>query len=288
MCTLSLSFCHVYADDQLETAADPLTVITEYDDVYSLHALKKIQLSQLKIDAKASQPESVKDPLQPLNRKVYAFNMILDNNVIRPIAVQYEEKIPEDVRGSYGNFRSNLREPWNAVNQILQGKPKVAAKSLGRFTINTLTSLGFADTAKRKDLSGQKEDFGTTLGVWGVKSGPYIMLPLLGPSTFRDGAGTIVDGFARPQRYIFENDKIYWTNTFGEGIDTRAQFLSLDSILQGDQYSALRDAYLQQRSFTIANKRGDDLATVMFAEESPFTEEFDDEELPDETQPDGE
>ena len=246
----------------------------------TIEALKNIHTEQLKVDAKANQPEELKDPLQPLNRKIYNFNMTLDKAVVRPVAVQYKEKVPEQARGTFANFRNNMRDPWNAVNQLLQGNPKQAAKTLGRFTVNTVTSLGLADPAKRIDLNSERETFGNTLGVWGVPSGPYIVLPLAGPSTFRDGFAMLaVDRFARPQDYIFEGDKIYWSYNAVDGIDARAQFLELDSIVQGDQYAALRDVYLQRRNYEIATRRGEDASADMFMEDDSFPDdEFTDEE----------
>ena len=246
----------------------------------TIEALKNIHTEQLKVDAKANQPEAIKDPLQPLNRKIYSFNTTLDKAIVRPVAVQYKEKIPEQARGGFANFRNNMRDPWNAVNQLLQGNPKQAAQTLGRFTVNTVTSLGFADPAKRIDLNSERETFGNTLGVWGVPSGPYIVLPIVGPSTFRDGFAMLaVDTFARPQGYIFEDDKIYWSYNAVEGIDARAQFLELDSIVQGDQYAALRDVYLQRRNYEIATRRGEDASADMFMEDDSFSDdEFTDEE----------
>ena len=106
--------------------------------------LKNVKASDFKVNANAAQPDQVKDPLQPLNRQFYAFNDALDRTIVRPIAVQYTQKTPEQVRGSYRQFRKNLGEPWNAVNQLIQGRPSRAAKTFGRFTINTLTTLGLA------------------------------------------------------------------------------------------------------------------------------------------------
>ena len=246
----------------------------------TIETLKNIKTDQLKVDAKASQPEEVKDPLQPLNRKVHSFNMTLDKAVVRPVAVQYKEKIPEQARGTFANFRNNLRDPWNAVNQLLQGNPKQATKTLGRFTLNTVTSLGLADPAKTQNLTSENENFGTTLGVWGVPSGPYIVLPFLGPSTFRDGAAKVtIDSFARPQSYIFRDDKIFWSFNVAEGVDTRAQFLELDSVVQGDKYAALRDMYLQKKIFEISTRKGDIPSEDMFIEDDSFSDdEFTDEE----------
>lgn len=239
--------------------------------------LKIFNKETLLVNARAEQPEAVKDPLQGFNRGIYTFNNAIDRNILRPAAVVYVRTIPEPTQGAYTNFRNNLKEPWNAVNQLLQGKPIQSAKSLGRFTINTLTSLGFADPAKRLDLIHENESFGTTLGVWGVPSGPYIVLPFLGSSSLRDGIGLVPDGFARPHSYIFEQEELLWSNVALEATATRALYLSVDSMIQGDKYAAIRDVYLQQRAFEIAQKRGEDISQSMFSDDS-----FDDEDLNDE------
>ena len=259
---------------------DQTEVKTTHHRSKTIETLKNIHTEQLKVDAKANQPEAIKDPLQPLNRKVHNFNMAIDNAVVRPVAVQYQSKVPDKVRSGFGNFRNNMRDPWNAVNQLLQGNPKQAAKTLGRFTLNTVTSLGLADPAKTQNLTSENENFGTTLGVWGVPSGPYIVLPFLGPSTFRDGAAKVtVDSFARPQSYIFRDDKIFWSFNVAEGVDTRAQFLELDSVVQGDKYAALRDMYLQKKNFEISTRKGEVSSEDMFIEDDSFSDDkFTDEE----------
>ncbi|WP_227562671.1 VacJ family lipoprotein [Acinetobacter calcoaceticus] len=229
--------------------------------------LKNIKVKDLKINANAAQPDLVKDPLQSLNRPIYSFNDMLDRNFLRPVAVQYIAKTPEDVRGSYRQFRKNLGEPWNAVNQIIQGRPGRAVKTLGRFTINTLTTLGLADPASRLGLPTEEENFGVTLGYYGVPSGPFLMLPFFGPSTLRDGLGLAVDSQARPQKYIMNNqDGLYWSSNVLQAIDTRAQYLDLDQTLQGDQYAMIRDLYLQRKAFQIAEKKGDS-ADVSFIDD---------------------
>jgi phospholipid-binding lipoprotein MlaA len=223
----------------------------------ALQELKNIKAQDLKVDANATQPESQKDPLQPLNRQIYAFNDVLDRNIARPLAVQYKQKVPSDVRDSYHQFRKNLGEPWNVVNQLVQGRPLRAAKSLGRFTINTLTTLGLADPAQHLGLNTEDENFGTTLGYYGVPSGPYVVLPIFGPSTFRDSVGMVVDSQARLQKYLFEdNDGLYWTEQTLRGLDARSQILDIEDVLQGDKYAAIRDIYLQRKNFAIAEKKG--------------------------------
>lgn len=214
-------------------------------------------VKKLTVNASASQADEEKDPFEAWNRKVYQFNDVLDRNVARPIAVQYSEKVPEPVRGSYRQFRKNLNEPWNAVNQLVQGRPMHAAKSLGRFTINTLTTLGFADPARRLHLTAETEGFGTTLGYYGVPTGPYLVLPILGPSTIRETVGFAADSFARPQRYILEDHKgVFWAEQALRAVDSRAELLDLEKVLQGDKYAQIRDIYLQRLNFIVAEKKG--------------------------------
>ncbi|TXJ08199.1 MAG: VacJ family lipoprotein [Acinetobacter sp.] len=267
----------LYAQEYVEHSVSNQTSHQTENPSLNLDFFKNLHFSQFTVDARANQATTVKDPFQAINRPIFTMNDTLDRYILRPIAVQYDEVVPTDVQNSYMNFRSNLREPWSAINQVLQGKPLVAGKSLGRFMINTLTSLGFADTAKRRNLQIEKDDFGTTLGVWGVPSGPYVMLPFFGPSTLRDGAATIPDSYARPQRYFLTNDKAYWSNYALDGVSTRAQLLSLEDLIQGDKYSFIRDAYLQQRAYTITTKRGESLEDTLFSED-PLNEEPMDEE----------
>lgn len=257
----------VFANDSLENSESSISTDSEsstqqvrtaqHPRLEALKELKNVTAKDLKVNANATQPENQKDPLQPLNRQVFAFNDAIDRNFARPLAVQYKEKLPNDVRGSYRLFRKNLGEPWNAVNQLIQGRPLRAAETLGRFTINTLTTLGLADPARRIGLSAEDENFGTTLGYYGIPSGPYVVLPIFGPSTFRDTVGLVVDGQARPQKYILEDhDGLYWAEQSLRGIDARSQLLDIEDVLQGDKYAAIRDIYLQRKNFAIAEKQG--------------------------------
>ncbi|TCH63431.1 VacJ family lipoprotein [Acinetobacter sp. ANC 4862] len=251
---------------QIQTAKNPR--------IEALKELKNIKAKDLKVNANATQPESQKDPLQPLNRQIFAFNDVLDRHVARPLAVQYKEKVPTDVRGSYRQFRKNLGEPWNVVNQLIQGRPLRAAESLGRFTINTITTLGFADPARRMGLTAEEENFGTTLGYYGIPSGAYLVLPVFGPSTFRDGLGTLVDSQARPQKYLLEDhDGIYWADQALGGIDARSQLLDIEDVLQGDKYAAIRDIYLQRKNFAIAEKKGLESESLFIEDDLDSTED---------------
>jgi len=275
----------VYANDSIDTSESSATdnpktspaekiQTAQHPRLEALKELKNVKAKDLKVNANASQPEIQKDPLQPLNRQIFAFNDVLDRHVARPLAIQYKEKVPTDVRGSYRQFRKNLGEPWNVVNQLIQGRPLRAAESLGRFTVNTITTLGFADPARRLGLSAEEENFGTTLGYYGVPSGAYLVLPLFGPSTFRDGLGTLVDSQARPQKYILDDqDGVYWADQSLRGIDARSQILDIENVLQGDKYAAIRDIYLQRKNFAIAEKKGLESESMFIEDELDSTED---------------
>lgn len=267
LCLFSLS-CVGWADDAVSTSTQTTdtqtstitTTITTKTHTSPFLKLKEIThktITTLKVDANAAQPDEVKDPLQSFNRKVFGFNDYLDRHIVRPVAVQYQQKIPLEVRGSYRQFRDNLGEPWNATNQMIQWKPKRALQTLGRFTINTLTTLGLADPARRLNLDAQPEYLGVTLGYYGVPSGPYLMLPFLGPSTVRDGLGFAVDTQGQLQKYLLDDHEgVYWGDMALGAIDLRSSLLDIDSTLQGDRYAAIRDAYLQHKQFQIAQRKG--------------------------------
>lgn len=285
LCLFSLaSTAQVFAE--VTTDVENLENEPEKTPVRTKISNKAQQLqTQLKVDARAAQAEEVKDPFQPLNRKIYQFNDVIDRNVLRPVAVQYVEKVPKDVRGSYTQFRNNLGEPWNVVNQLIQGRPARAAKSLGRFTINTLSTLGLADPARRLGLSHEDERLGITLGYYGVPSGPYIMLPLLGPSSVRGVIGSAVDSQARPQKYILDdNDGLYWSDQSLRVIDTRSEILDVEGVLTGDRYAQIRDIYLQRTSYAIAEKKGLESESLFTDIDDEFEDEFD-EDQSDSTEP---
>ena len=243
---------------------------SKHPRIDALKDLKNLNSHDLKVNANASQPDSVKDPLQPLNRELYQFNDMLDRNIARPLAVQYVQKVPGEVRSSYRLFRKNMGEPWNAVNQIAQGRFSRAAKSLGRFTINTITSLGLADPARRLGLGTEEESLGMTLGYYGVPSGPYLMLPILGPSTFRGALDYPAESYAKPMTYILSNNNqtgLALGQTFWSGIDSRSNLLEVEDVLQGDRYAAIRDIYLQRLAFQIAEKKARGQEAVSFVDD---------------------
>ncbi|ATO19615.1 VacJ family lipoprotein [Acinetobacter sp. LoGeW2-3] len=261
-------------DTEVEAnATEPSSEMAEYKK--ALAAWKE----KINVNASAGQADEQKDPFQSWNRKVFNFNDAIDRAVVRPLAVQYTEKVPQDVRGSYTQFRSNLSEPWNVVNQLIQGRPLRAAKSLGRFTVNTLTTLGLADPARRIGLESEGERFGVTMGYYGIPSGPYLVLPVFGPSTIRDGIGLAVDSQARPQKYLLEDqDGLYWFDQVWRGIDARSQLLEIEGVLTGDKYAQIRDIYLQRTSYAIAEKKGLESESLFTDIDDEFEDEFDEDQ----------
>ena len=196
-----------------------------------------------------------RDPLQQLNRKVYELNFeILDPALIKPIATLYDRLTPRPVRIGISNFFSNLDEIPNAVNSLLQGKTGQAANDTGRFIVNSVFGLGGVfDIATDAGMQqSQGEDFGQTLAVWGVSEGPYLMLPFLGPSTLRDAPSNVLDSFLDPFAY---NDN-YGMRAGIKAIDIvalRAELLGIDDVMSGDKYIFVRDVYLQNREYVIAD-----------------------------------
>ncbi|WP_432258488.1 MlaA family lipoprotein [Cupriavidus sp. TMH.W2] len=195
-----------------------------------------------------------KDPLEPFNREVSRINEDFDKGVLRPVAQLYADYTPTPVQRAVENFFSNVSDVYSAVNNLLQGKPGRAAEDTMRVAINTVLGLGgLIDIATPGGLPKYKEDFGQTLGVWGVPPGPYLVLPLFGPSTVRDTAGMLVDRQFDPSAYFYpvslRNSLIGVRIVAG-----RAQLLGASNLLEQaalDKYSFMRDAYLQRRQYLI-------------------------------------
>ena len=198
----------------------------------------------------ASTTASKADPLEGLNRATYAFNDAVDKAVLEPVAKGYQAVTPGFFRAGVSNLFMNIGDVATGLNNLLQGKGSDAASDAGRFLINsTLGVLGLFDVATPMGLQKHNEDFGQTLGKWGVSSGPFLMLPLMGPSTLRDAVSRPVDSYAGYSRYM---DHIRTRNSvFGlEIIDLRANLLGASSTLDAaalDKYQFIRDAYLQRR-----------------------------------------
>lgn len=222
--------------------------------------------------------DNPKDPLETINRQTHALNMTLDEYVLHPVAQGYVDYVPESVRDSVHNFYSNLREPRNAINNLLQGKGADSAVSVARFLINsTVGIVGLFDVASYMNLEHAPEDFGQTLGKWGVPAGPYIVWPLLGPSTLRDTVGYPFDVAADPSTYLYWGESDLVPYSLAQGalyvIDMRAGLLATDAMLATavDPYVAVREAYLQNREFSVY----DGNPPLIFPEDDFGDEDFD-------------
>ena len=192
------------------------------------------------------------DRFENLNRKMFYVNDRLDHYALRPAAVTYTTVMPDPLEKGIENFFSNLDEVGNVVNDLFQGKFNQAAHDSGRFLLNTTLGLGgLFDVAKRAGLEkSDGEDFGQTLAVWGVGEGPYLMLPLIGPSTLRDAPSKFVDSITSPFSYV---DDVRARNT-ARGVDLltkRVGLLELDDVISGDKYLFVRDVYLQRNRYLV-------------------------------------
>lgn len=197
-------------------------------------------------------PVNESDPYETINRSIFSFNQTLDDYMLKPAAKFYVAVTPDPVERGISNLFSNLKEITNASNNLLQGKASQASVDLGRFALNsTLGIAGLFDVASSLGLKKTKgEDFGQTLGKWGVPAGPYIMLPFLGPTTLRDAPARLVDDITDPLDYIDENNhKMAATGL--SVVSMRAALLNYDNMLSGDSYSLIRDVYLQKRAYEV-------------------------------------
>ena len=189
------------------------------------------------------------DPLEEINRVTLKANKTLDNSVARPVATFYKKITPDKIELGIYNSISNIDDISISLNNILQGKFKEGFSDIARFTINsTLGLAGIIDVASRMGFDKHDEDFGQTLAVWGVPHGPYLMLPLLGPSSLRDTVAMFPDAFLSPS-ILIEHEPTVYSLKFLDLIDTRARYLGLESIVIGDEYLFLKDAYYQNREY---------------------------------------
>ncbi|WP_235333867.1 VacJ family lipoprotein [Aquabacterium sp. NJ1] len=196
------------------------------------------------------------DPLESWNRKVFAFNETLDSSVLKPMAEGYKAATPEPVRTAFANFLSNIKDVWSTANLFLQGRFKDGTLGVIRVTVNSTFGLGgLIDIATPMQLDKPNEDFGQTLGVWGVKPGAYIVWPLLGPSTLRDSVGIPGDMYFSASTlatYPREANVLRVTQV----VHTRASLLDAGNLIDDvalDKYAFIRDAYLQRRQNLIYN-----------------------------------
>ena len=202
-----------------------------------------------------------RDPFENFNRGVMRFNDEIDTAVLKPVATAYQEALPSPARKVVGNVFSNLGDFWSLANSLMQLKIPQAAEGLMRVSINTVFGLyGILDIATEMGLERHREDFGQTLGYWGMPSGPYVVLPLLGPSTARDAGAFLVD---RRADLVREFDPASTRNSLYalRLVDTRASLLGAGRLLDEialDRYTFVREAYLQRRQADILEEKKDD------------------------------
>jgi phospholipid-binding lipoprotein MlaA len=198
-----------------------------------------------------------RDPWQRVNRGVYKFNDAVDRAVVTPIARTYTRVLPQPVRTGVTNFFNNVTYPDVIVNALLQGQLKPFARDTGRLVVNTTLGIGgVLDPASRMGLALENRDFGQTMGKWGVPSGPFLVLPFIGPSDVRDGLGRFPDSYAEPWVYIKNPYWEYGTLLIYE-VDLRASILPLTDMAQKtyDPYAFERNAYLQHRDYMVKGQK---------------------------------
>lgn len=219
------------------------------------------------------------DPWEGWNRKVFNFNEKLDENVLRPVATAYSDLVPQPARQAVDNFFGNFSDAWSAVNLFLQGRFKNGATQTMRVAVNSVFGIaGLIDISTPAGLEKQSEDLGRTLGYWGVKTGPYIVWPILGPSSLRDSVTLPANVYFSPA-YIFDDGEYKVGITALQLINTRANLLRVTDMLDGialDKYTFIRDAYLQRRNIkTHKEQEEDDDYEVITPDEKPVNPQGD-------------
>ena len=203
----------------------------------------------------AAAADETPDPLQGFNRGVQAFNDTADRFILKPVAKGYKKVVPDTIRRGVGNFFENLTYPLVVVNQLLQGKVKEGVSDTGRFVMNSTLGLGgLFDPASHAGMPAHEEDFGQTFAKWGIGRGPYLVIPFLGPSDVRDGAGSLLSYAVNPTRYVITGDTTRYSLMALNFVQIRAGLLDAEKLISGDRYIFIRDAYLQRREFL--NKDG--------------------------------
>jgi len=191
------------------------------------------------------------DPWEGFNRAMFSFNEGLDRAVVKPVTQGYRFIMPDFAEQGVHNFFENIGDVKTFFNNVLQGKPKEASEDLGRVIVNTTIGIGgLFDVASAFGIPKHDEDFGQTLGAWGVESGPYLVLPLFGPSSLRDGVGRIPDMMVDPIQQVSDDDTRLGLQVL-RVIDARSQLLEAEGVISGDRYTFIRDAYLQRREYQV-------------------------------------
>lgn len=219
------------------------------------------------------------DPYENWNRKVFSFNEEVDAWVLKPVAKSYRFITPKFVRTGVTNFFFNLGEVSNFANNLLQFKPLAAGKDLTRLTVNSTVGVAglFEVSTPLFNLQRSHEDFGQTLNTWGLPEGPYLVLPFIGGQTLSHSVSLPVDYYYfNPVRYMIDSKEVSWGLTGLQVVQLRERLLEAEQLIQGDRYSFIRDAYLQQRTFLVNDGR---LESDPFLEDDDF--EFDEADFAD-------
>lgn len=198
------------------------------------------------------------DPWQKTNQQIFRLNDYFDQLIVRPVASAYTLFVPRVARQGIGNFFSNINDINVFVNDLLQFKFDAAASDSGRFLVNSTLGLGgILDVATGFGLSKNEEDFGQTLGSWGVGSGPYVMLPVFGASNVRDSFGLVLDTLFNPIQY-HDEESVRLALFLVKETDTRSRLLALDELVTGDRYLFVREAYVQRREYLVQDGQVED------------------------------
>lgn len=193
------------------------------------------------------------DPFEPFNRAMYAIHEPIDSNLVRPMAQAWVDYVPGPVQSAVRTFFGNIEDGFSAFNGLLQGKWEKAGNDLGRLTVN-IWGFGLIDIASDAGIPKGDEDFGQTFGYWGFPQGPYLFVPLIGPTTVRDGTGLVVRAYASPIYYGVSDVPLRNVLYFLGGLDLRVQALEASSLLDKaaiDRYTFIRRAYLQRREYQV-------------------------------------
>jgi len=213
--------------------------------------------------------QTISDPLENSNRAIFKFNTVVDDNIIHPVVKGYRFVVPKEARNGLGNFLRNLQSPVIFANQVLQGDIEGAGNVVLRAVINTFVGFGgIFDFAGKEGLPHEGEDFGQTLATWGLDHGPYLVVPILGPSSARDSVGYIVDGYADPLRwYLFNIEKtgIFYTKSSLTYLNLRDELMDVLQDLRNssiDYYASTRSIYYQRREALVNDENPDNAVAI--------------------------
>ena len=197
----------------------------------------------------------INDPFEDINRGIFNFNESVDKNFLKPVAKVYS-KTPKPIKKGVTNFFNNLEEVETSINQVLQGKPKRAINDVARFIINSTVGIGgFIDVASKLGMPSHDEDFAQTLALWGTPSGPYIMLPALGPSSLRDSLSKPFSSFLSVTFHMTEDDVNLSLKAI-DALETRERLLEVESLISGDRYNFVKDSYVQFMEYEVKDGVG--------------------------------